>query len=334
MNKLVASLTHGLRRFGMASQIEKGQAAESIPHLERNAEEEKVIQASPYTAPLWLIAPPERDDVPWQWSVPTLTAPVSQMCTSEQMEGPLYDTLCREVGIPPSDHRKTWELIFILSAFHRHGVLVPGARVLGFGVGKEPLPSAFAGKGLHVTATDAPPEIIEGMGWQSTDQHLSAIEDIWREHTVSREEFDRLVRFEPVDMNAIPDHLTGYDGCWSACALEHLGSIEHGLDFIENSLRTLRPGGVAVHTTEFNLSSNDETFDAYNLALFRRQDIERLAARLTAAGHDVAPLNFYPGGRELDQHIDLPPYAMPHLKLEVGGFTCTSFGIVVRKRTD
>ena len=48
---------------------------------------------------------------------------------------------------------------------------------------------------------------------------------------------------------------------WSSCSLEHLGSISHGIEFILNSLKCLKQHGVAVHTTEFNLSSNEETLN-------------------------------------------------------------------------
>lgn len=99
----------------------------------------------------------------------------------------------------------------------------------------------------------------------------------------------------------------------------------------EQSLKTLRPGGLAVHTTEFNLSSNDATFEHPTLSLFRKRDIEDLYARLIAAGHKVWPLNLHPGTGPADAHIDLPPYGTPHLKLEVASYVTTSIGLVVEK---
>ena len=70
------------------------------------------------------------------------------------------------------------------------------------------------------------------------------------------DEFRRLVDFRYCDMNNISSDLHEFDFCWSCCALEHLGSLSAGLRFIERSLDTLRPGGWAVHTTEFNLFSD------------------------------------------------------------------------------
>lgn len=134
-------------------------------------------------------------------------------------------------------------------------------------------------------------------------------------------------------MNAIPDHLSGrFDFCWSTCCFEHLGSLEHGLRFVENSMKTLKPGGVAVHTTEFNLSSETETLESPTLSIYRRCDIQTLISRLEAAGHSVEPLDLDKGTTFVDQHIDLPPYRNePHLRLRIGSYDCTSVGIIVTR---
>ena len=164
---------------------------------------------------------------------------------------------------------------------------------------------------------------------------------------------DRNLKLEYADMNDIPSSFRGrYDFCWSACALEHLGSIQHGVDFIRASVDMLRPGGVAVHTTEFNFSSNTETVDNWPTVLFRRQDLERIAELLRADGHEVLPLDFELGTQPADRYIDIPPYAWdegpfgspaagtariggesrepPHLRLALDGFACTSYGLIVR----
>ena len=97
--------------------------------------------------------------------------------------------------------------------------------------------------------------------------------------------FRERVTFEAVDMNDIPRKFRGgFDFCWSACSLEHLGSLEHGLTFIENSMDTLKEGGVAIHTTEFNLSSNDDTFETRDLSLYRRRDIQELVDQADPSG--------------------------------------------------
>jgi len=132
-------------------------------------------------------------------------------------------------------------------------------------------------------------------------------------------------------MNAIADDLVDFDFVWSSCAFEHLGSLEAGLRFVKRTMDCLRPGGVAVHTTEFNLSSNTDTLEAGGTVLYRRCDIEALAAQLAAAGHELE-LDFDPGNGPADHHVDLPPYqAELHLKLQIGSYVSTSFGLIIGK---
>jgi len=242
-------------------------------------------------------------------------------------------------------HRKLWEFAYVLQAVHENGHLRAGARGLGFGCGQEPLPSYFASHGIDVTVTDLAPEDSQGRGWIDTDQHTSSLDAAYHADLVDRARFDRHVSLRYVDMNAIPTDLAGYDFCWSICALEHLGSIRQGLDFIENSLSTLQPGGVAVHTTEFNFLGDEQTIDNWPTVLFQKQHFRELTDRLRGKGYDVAPLNFDVGDKPLDRFIDLPPYVhdwtayqrevwtgpAPQIKLSIDGFACTCFGVIVRK---
>jgi hypothetical protein len=172
---------------------------------------------------------------------------------------------------------------------------------------------------------------------------ISGVGTSWRETCSIKS-----ISLEFVDMNEIPSSLTGYDFCWSICSLEHLGSIAKGADFIENSLDVLRQGGVAVHTTEYNVDNEGPTIDNWKTVLFQRKHMESTSGRLTKKGHYVAPLNFDFGDAPLDNFIDLPAYEWDlllqqaglagkqdhpaHLKLAIDGFACTCFGLVVRKK--
>ena len=286
-----------------------------------------------YSIPPFLLRRPELADVPWLFIEPDLVNPVCQLCTSEQMTGPDYPELCTALGIDHTAlHRKYWEFAYILAVLRAKGMLVPGNRGIGFGTGREPLPSAFAAEGVTVMATDAPADLNFSAAWAQSEQWTEGLEDLWKPQLVSKETFFANVQYRPADMNHIPADLNGYDFTWSACCLEHLGSIRHGLDFIRNSLNTLRSGGVAVHTTEFNLNSDRHTLEMPALCLFRKRDIELVIHELIADGHHVEPLNLWPGATPVDEHIDLPPFSSPHLKLELEGFTTTSVGIVVTKR--
>lgn len=267
----------------------------------------------------------------------------TSLATQAAIESDWVAHWCAELKIPVLFHRKLWELAYVLQAFHENGMIQPGKRGVGFGSGSEPLSSYLAAHGVSSTVTDLPIEEAEGRGWVETNQHASSLDSAFHPNLVAREQFDRLVDFRAVDMTAIPDALVDYDFCWSVCALEHLGSIEKGLAFIERALDTIKPGGLAVHTTEFNIEDGP-TIDNWPTVLFQRQHFEALADRLRASGHRVAEFDFDPGSKVLDRFIDLPPWdydAGPrldswlrdarHLKVGVDGFIATCAGIIVTK---
>lgn len=267
----------------------------------------------------------------------------SKLSVQEDIESEWAAHWLAVLGLPLVYHRKLWELCFVLQALFEGGVLRAGARGLGFGCGTESIPSYLAAQGISVTATDLPASDAHAMGWAETNQHTAHLDQAFHPHLVEREQFDRLVSLRYVDMNAIPDDMVDYDFCWSVCALEHLGSIQQGLDFVANSLKTLRPGGISVHTTEFNIQDGP-TIDNWPTVLFQRQHFEQLADRLRAEGHIVAPFDFALGGKPMDRFVDIPPWphqmpphlnewlgAPAHLKLSVDGFVSTCFGIVVQR---
>jgi SAM-dependent methyltransferase len=269
----------------------------------------------------------------------------SKLSTQADLESAWARHWLSELKITPFLHRKLWEFAYILQVLHDRGLLRRGVRGVGFGCGREPLASYFATRAMDVVTSDLPPEDARAAGWMSTNEYAPAPDHARDPQIVDAETFARHVRHRAVDMNAIPGDLRDFDFCWSTCALEHLGSIEQGLQFIERSLDCLRPGGTAVHTTEFNINPNGPTVDNWVTVYFQRKHMERLAARLAAHGHVVAPFDFSTGDGPLDQFIDLPPWpndvllgeiaaglGMPyHLKVAADGFIVTCLGLAITK---
>ncbi|QTC92319.1 class I SAM-dependent methyltransferase [Brevundimonas goettingensis] len=258
--------------------------------------------------------------------------PMSSACRQEYFEQPWFAYWMQRIGVRPAYHRKQWEFAYIIQALWERDQLRPGSRGLGFGVGREPLSALFAHYGCAIVGTDMAHESAHSAGWTRSVEHAASLEGLRRPDICDDQTFALNVSFQVCDMNAIDQNLKGFDFCWSACAFEHLGSIDLGLDFVENSLATLKPGGWAIHTTELNLSSNTDTLDHETTVLFRRRDFERLARRLEEKGHRVAPLDFTAGDRPMDQFIDVPPYhSEPSLVLALQGYATTSFGLIVQK---
>lgn len=256
----------------------------------------------------------------------------SGLCTFEQLDGPAFRRWAAAIGEPWRAHRKLWELAYICEALEERGMLRPGRRGLGFAVGAEKLPAFFAARGCKITATDLPAEDERNQAWARTGQWVGNLASLNADGLCPEDVFRENVTYRPVDMNEIPADLLGFDFTWSTCSFEHCGGIELGLRFLEEQMRCLVPGGIAVHTTEFNLSSNDDTVATGGCVIFRLQDIERIATKLQAQGHEVEPIDLSPGAAELDRHVDRPPYSGDrHLRLDLFGYASTSIGLIIRK---
>jgi SAM-dependent methyltransferase len=258
----------------------------------------------------------------------------STLCQQAHFGLDQYRFWIRAMKERPRFLRKQWEFVFIAQSLFERGCLTQGKRGLVFGVGREPLPGLFASFGCEIVATDQSIESAERGGWITTGQHAPDLAPLNERGICTDAMFRALVSFAAVDMNDIPSSLDGgFDFCWSACSLEHLGSLQNGLSFIARSLETLKPGGVAVHTTEFNLSSNDRTIETADLSLFRRRDIESLVATLEGRGYRIAPIDWTVGEGFAERVVDLPPFGRgePHLRLRAGEFDMTSIGLIIER---
>jgi hypothetical protein len=227
-------------------------------------------------------------------------------------------------------HRKQWEYFFILQALYERGRLAPGMSGLGFGVGREPLSAAIAALGATVLATDL---ATAAAGWDDIGREAASLSELNIQKLCPDEDFKRLVTFREADMRKLPEDLPKVDFTWSACAFEHLGSLQQGFDFLIASSRFLKAGGVGVHTTEYNVSSNDRTVETGDTVLYRRRDLDALGLALDAIGCDLLPFDERPADGVLDGYVDVPPFASPHLRLALGEFTVTSVGLIIVRRS-
>lgn len=256
----------------------------------------------------------------------------SGMCRQEQLaSAPFQDWVLRMHEGLGHMHRKVWEFCYIAQALSERGLLAPSKRGLGFAVGQEPLTALFADAGCEILATDLDASEAAKGGWVETSQHAASLDALNKRGICAPEKFSQQVRFRPVDMRDIPHDLGAFDFLWSSCSLEHLGTLGLGERFIFESLKLLKPGGWAVHTTEFNLSSNQDTVQSGHTVLFRKKDIQGIARRLRSLGHKIA-LDFTPGQMPADLIVDKPPYThVNHIRLDILGYVVTSFGLIIQK---
>ena len=259
---------------------------------------------------------------------------ISELCKAVDFDTDWFKRWCAEIKETPRFHRKQWEFAYIIQALWERDCLKEGNKGLVFAVGSEPLPSLFAKYGCSILATDIQPEKGEALGWTNGNQLCFGVEALNERNICPTPVFEEKVKYTPVDMNHIPADLNGFDFNWSSCSFEHLGSIEKGLAFLRNQMKTLKTGGWAVHTTEFNCTSNEETIDNNeSTVVFRKKDILKIVAQLEKEGHYVEPLDFSLGNLPQDYHVDSYPYKQDvHLKLQMEQFTVTSIGLIIQKR--
>jgi FkbM family methyltransferase len=275
-------------------------------------------------SPLWHV------DVP----PPSLERLASQAPTRPQFESDIYRYWCGQIREHPRFHRKQWEFVYILEALRQADMLQAGRTGIGFGVGREPIPAILAAHGCRVLATDLEPSAAGTAGWEHTGQYASSKALLNEREICPPRQFDELVTLKHIDMADLrPLAGASYDFVWSSCALEHIGSLGSGIEFILESLALLRPGGVAVHTTEFNISSDEETITSGCTVLYRRRDIEELVALLSARGHQIEANFAIDWDDEYGGYVDVPPYNSDrHLRLLIGRFISTSFGLLIHKQ--
>jgi hypothetical protein len=257
----------------------------------------------------------------------------STMCHSTDFTESWYLDRVSDLLETPRFHRKLWEFVVIVQALIERDMLRDGRHGLGFGVGTEPLPALFAARGVDVLATDLAADDVRAVDWGPTGQLAARIEDLQWPGICEPSRFLQRVRFQSMDMTRIPSELAGqFDFSWSSCAFEHLGSIQAGIDFIAHQVELLKPGGVAVHTTEFNCMSDDVTLEAPSVVIFRLRDVLRMRDAVRSAGGRLVPLLIHPEVAGIDGTIDLPPYSSDrHLKLRLADHVTTSVVLIVEK---
>jgi hypothetical protein len=244
----------------------------------------------------------------------------SIVCRQEHFDSDWFALWVERMGLPAPvtqhKHRKTWEWAAISQALWERGALNRGKRGLGFAVGTEPLVSMFASLGASIEATD----LFAGEEadfWKTGNQYSVSREALFRPEQIDRPEFDARVKFYNADMNDLSQfERSAYDFTWSSCAVEHLGLLEKCKTFLKGVMDLLKPGGISVHTTEFNVSSLTELFEEGRGVIFREQDIRRIDRDMRVNRCCIENLDLDIGCGPLDVDYDVEPFTKPyHIKI-------------------
>jgi hypothetical protein len=234
----------------------------------------------------------------------------------------------------PKLHSKQFQFYAIMDrAFSiKKGSGSQSITAIGFGVGKEPIPSALVSLGYKVVATD----YFEGniaKEWRSTGQQLEKLLDLNQRKIVSNETFLDCCTLLNIDMNSIPSSLhESFDFVWSSCALGHIGSYKKGLDFVLNSLKLLKPGGWAVHTTEIDKSNSTERFESPNLNFYKLSDLEEALDNAERLGFTPLRIKEKSWDGISEKYIMSEPWEdKPHIRIEIFGREINSVVIQIQR---
>ncbi|TZG27348.1 hypothetical protein [Sphingomonas montanisoli] len=221
---------------------------------------------------------------------PNFAHPISQPLTQSQLD---------EAGIGGAEGASDrWSEAFILKVLERYGVLQLGARGLMLG-GSLQLAEAIAARGCQMV-----------IGGEDSLPDLPANISVW-----------------PLNFAELPDDLRGFDFLFSmgtACRLE---TVDNARWFINSAIRSLRPGGIAVHLVDWLATSDERGFATADRLPLRRSELTRIALTLISHNHEVAQLNF--GGEEPD---DQPLVTPVEVNTPDGPKTVeiTPFGLIAR----
>jgi hypothetical protein len=283
-----------------------------------------------------------------QANIPSLPSSIglkSKVCTQSDLESQWCRYWIYNLHLPISFNRKNWEYAFVLQALYENNMLNINKYGLGFACGQEIIPSFLASKGCTVVASDKPEDTT---GWSKTSEYTSSIDSLYFSEIVDKNIFLDKISLQYIDMNNLnPSLYNKFDFCWSICALEHLGSINHGLEFLTNSVKLLKPGGVSVHTTEFNYLNTPHNLETESCVIFNRDHFLSLKSQLLNNGYLISDFCFDSGVKFYDKYIDLPPFyynylhklninnpldfISPRLKIFIAGYPSTCFGIIIKK---
>lgn len=258
-----------------------------------------------------------------------------------------FNIICNTIIKEPIRfHRKQWEIVYIIQMIKNKGFLTSNHIGITFGSGIGIDIKAIANQGCKLIVTDLNELEAKELGWVDTNQHSKNIELFKDDRFNNYEYLNNLILDNNVDMNNIPlKYLEGqYDFATSCCALEHLGNLQNGLNFIINSIQCVKIGGIVVHTTEFNLNSLNDNYDGSTMehkltSVYRKQDFDWLKAKIITLGHKIYDFDYSTSNGLYDKYIDIPPYHgndnNAHLRLELSDglikFPATCIGIVIER---
>lgn len=213
----------------------------------------------------------------------TLCAPVSQMCASAQLREDIFRQWYDRLSIARLSQPDQWKIVYVLQALTRYGFLGDGATGLGFIVDGDPVVDGMKSTGCDLMLVDQGDAGAESLESDNVDHKPVGN---------AASGFADYGGIRRTRIGEVPGDLRDFDFVWSHSITDRLNSIRDAFFFIEDSLRCLSPGGLAVHVVRASGNGGDNGQSGRRPLAFARQDIQRLALNIVSNGHDIAELKF------------------------------------------
>jgi hypothetical protein len=215
----------------------------------------------------------------------TLADPVSQLATAAQLREPVAGGWMARLRPKGNSGVEHWRKVYTLQVLRRYGMLERGAVGLGFEPSPSGVPAALAAMGTSVVAA-FPARPGQPLKPEALKKDLS------RRAPCDPVSFEENVTARVVSWRRIPEDLINFDFAWSARANEQLYSVAGAVQFIQDVMACLRPGGLAVHTLSYELVPSGRSVPSTDRILLQQGDVERIALALVSRGHEVAQFKF------------------------------------------
>lgn len=204
--------------------------------------------------------------------------PLSEVINPRRYKNPRWLALHRELESYSTDKhlflntqgeiaRKGYEWTHCLYGLSKLGVVLPNARALGVGAGREPIIFWLADRIEHVTATD----LYGNETWAGYRDAEAPAEILKDSSKFCARSFNmERVSFQLADGTNLPFGDNAFDFCWSLSSIEHFGGHEAAAKAMREMARVTRPGGIVCVATEYLLLPEYRHPDYFN-----REDFER-----------------------------------------------------------
>jgi SAM-dependent methyltransferase len=248
--------------------------------------------------------------------------PLNKVCRVSDGGNPLWRRGYDDLGFPASPevfHRKIWEFNQALYGLRKLRRLASGATALGIGCGHEELMYFLANRISKVVATD----IYEG-GYLGGEGEADVLRHPAK-YAPFRFREDHL-EVRQMDALALQFEAESFDFVFCLSSLEHFGNDHDKLTSLREMQRVLKPGGVAVLTTEVVLNRLGR-----GSQYFQRETLTRL---IGAAGFAIdGPVDFGIEREYAARPLALPmdAFAVPHVVLRNFHTIYTSIALFLMK---